>query len=110
NKLRDHVKDAQTALGPASGSPDPETEKALARVEKLRTQLEQMARGNRNGQQQGQGQQGKQGQGQQGQGQQQGKNGQPGQQPGQDGQGQQGQGQQAGGNQPGQQQGQGQGQ
>jgi hypothetical protein len=103
NKLRDGVKQAQAALGPSNGgAPDSETEKALSRVEKLRSQLEQMARGNRPGQQ--------------GQGQQQGQNGQQGQNDQQGQNGQQGQGQQAGnqrgnqpgGQQPGQQQGQGQ--
>ncbi len=95
NKLADAIKEAKNAVGKNGDKPgDTEAQKALARVEKLREQLERAAssQGNR---------------GRQGSGGQQGQRGQEGQQPGQQGeqggkQGQQGQGQQGQGGQPGQ--------
>jgi hypothetical protein len=94
--MRDGIRQAQQALsdGTKQGAGKNERDQQLAQVESLRRQIEQFARGQQPGQQQGQ--DGKGGQ-------------QPGgQQPGQaQGKGQQ-QGQGQGGQQPGQQQGQGQ--
>ncbi|MBI3280889.1 MAG: hypothetical protein HYZ57_13715, partial [Acidobacteria bacterium] len=86
DKLRDQIKQAQKALGPGDEGNNTELEKALARVERLREQLER-ATGARDGRDQ----QGRQGQGRQGQqqaqsgaqgeqGGPQGRQGQPGQQ------------------------------
>jgi hypothetical protein len=120
-RLRDQLRGAQQALDPNAKSGDKDQQKAgagtkgerdveqaLERVERMRSQLQQLMR-NGQGQQSG-GQQGQQQQ--QGQGQQQGQSGQlqrngQGQQPGQQGQQQQGQGgqQQGGQQQGGQQQG-----
>jgi hypothetical protein len=97
DKLRDNLRDAQNAMQSGNGDPN-DMEKRLSQVERLRNQLQQMARqgqqrGNQRGDQPGQqGQQGRTGQqGQQGQegGGQQGQEGQQGQQ-GQSGQGGQG--------------------
>ncbi|MFB3778111.1 MAG: hypothetical protein ACE141_10885 [Bryobacteraceae bacterium] len=99
NQLRDQLRDAQGSLdrdSPERGSQN----EALARLEQLRSRLQELTR--QSGQQ-GQGQQGQQGQGQRGQGQQgqqgQGQQGQRGQQgnQGQGAGGQQGGGRQGGG-------------
>jgi hypothetical protein len=116
NDLRDHLHDVQQAVGKGapSAQDDKAVEKALAQVEQLRRQMEQLAGANgQRGQQQG-GQPGQQGQqqlarnGQQG-GQQQGGQQQGGQQQGGQQQGGQQQGgqQQGGQQQGGRQQGQG---
>jgi hypothetical protein len=102
NDLKDHLQDVQKTLSAGSnGQQDDKTvERALANIEQLRKQMEQMANGQR-GQQQGQ-QPGRNGQqnGQQANGRQQGGQQQGGQQAG----GQQQGGQQQGGQQQGGQQ------
>ncbi len=113
NKLADSIKEAKSSMGKGGDKPgDTEAEKALARVEKLRENLERASA--QSGRQRGdRGQQGQQSGDQQGQqsGQQQGQQGQQsgsqqGQQSGQRGQ----QSGQQPGQQPGQQGGQGNGQ